>query len=169
MHMKLSQMQDIAGCRAVMPTVRDVEKLVARYEISNAKNPSGRPEFVKKYDYIAQPKKDGYRSVHFVYKYRTTSKHLEDFNGLRIEVQLRSQLQHAWATAVETVSTFTGQALKSNVGSDECKRFFALMGSAIALRERKPLGPDTPTDEHKVIAELRQLTTQLQLDEGLPR
>src|ERR1700722_6164390 len=44
MHMKLSQMQDIGGCRAVMPTVRDVEKLVARYEVSNAKNPSGRPE-----------------------------------------------------------------------------------------------------------------------------
>ena len=167
MNMKLSQMQDIGGCRAVLPTVRDVEKLVALYETSNAKNPSGRPEFVKKYDYIETPKRDGYRSVHFVYKYRTTSQHLEDFNGLRVEIQLRSQLQHAWATAVETVSTFTGQALKSNVGTDEWKRFFQLMASAIALREHKPLVPTTPTNEKELVAELRRYTDLLNVEEVL--
>ena len=89
--------------------------LVKIYEEAIAKNPHDRPECVEKYDYIAHPKSDGYRGVHYVYKYRSGSTPKAEFNSLRIEVQLRSRLQHAWATAVETVSTFTGQALKSNV------------------------------------------------------
>lgn len=124
-NMKLSQMQDLGGCRAVLGTTRRVRDLVEIYEIAAAKNPTDRPQFVKKYDYIANPKSDGYRSVHFVYKYRTKAAGPAIYNGLRIEVQLRSRLQHAWATAVETVSTFTGQALKSNVGDEQWKRFFA--------------------------------------------
>jgi ppGpp synthetase/RelA/SpoT-type nucleotidyltranferase len=166
-HMKLSQMQDIGGCRAVMPTVRAVRSLERRIEKSVAKNPSRRPEGIKKYDYIAHPKEDGYRSIHFVFKYRTTSKHREVFNGLRIEIQLRSRLQHAWATAVETVSTFTGQALKSNIGTDEWKRFFAVMGSVIALRERQPLVPNTPLDKAELISELKTLVARLQVEEVL--
>jgi len=166
-HMKLSQMQDIGGCRAVMPTVREVRALEQLIEKSVEKNPSRRPERIKKYDYIANPKKDGYRSIHFVFKYRTISKHREVYNGLRIEVQLRSRLQHAWATAVETVSTFTGQALKSNIGTDEWKRFFALMGSVIALRERQPLVPNTPSDKGLLIAELTTLVRRLRVEEVL--
>jgi ppGpp synthetase/RelA/SpoT-type nucleotidyltranferase len=67
--MALSQMQDIGGCRAVVGTVRHVHRLVQLHEDSVAKNPNVRAEFVKKYDYIAAPKSDGYRSIHFVYKY----------------------------------------------------------------------------------------------------
>jgi len=106
-NMKLSQMQDLGGCRAVLGTPRRVTDLVELYETAAAKNPTDRPEFLKKYDYIAEPKPDGYRSVHFVYKYRTKAAGPAIYNGLRIELQLRSRLQHAWATAVETVSTFT--------------------------------------------------------------
>jgi hypothetical protein len=101
--------------------------------------------------------------VHLVFKYRTKARRLSIYNDLRIEVQLRTRLQHAWATAVETVSTFTGQALKSNIGSDDWKRFFALVGSAIALRERRPLVPGTPPDKTKLVAELKQLTRDLKI------
>ncbi len=38
-NMKLSQMQDLGGCRAIMPTVEDVEELVHIFEKSIAKNP----------------------------------------------------------------------------------------------------------------------------------
>ena len=162
-HMQLSQMQDIGGCRAVLPTVEKVDELVKAYEASVAKNPRphDRPQLVKKYDYITCPKTDGYRSVHFVYKYASKSKPHAVYTSLRIEIQIRSQLQHAWATAVETISTFTGQALKSNIGSDEWKRFFALAGSAIALRERRPLVPGTPTEKAQIADKLRNLTRTL--------
>jgi ppGpp synthetase/RelA/SpoT-type nucleotidyltranferase len=163
-HMKLSQMQDIGGCRAVLRTVGHVDHLVDVYEETVAKNPHGRPERIEEYDYIEEPKPDGYRSVHFVYKYRTLSQQHLAFDGLRIEVQLRSQLQHAWATAVETVSTFTGQALKSNIGDADWKRFFALMGSAIAAREKRPLVPGTPENNSELTDELRTLALQLRIE-----
>jgi len=60
-------------------------------------------------------------------------------------MQIRSQLQHAWATAVETVGTFLQQALKSSQGDEGWQRFFALMGNAMAMRERRPPVPNTPT------------------------
>jgi Uncharacterized protein conserved in bacteria len=166
-NMKLSQMQDIGGCRAVLERVSQVADLIKLYEEAIAKNPHDRPECVERYDYIAHPKADGYRGVHYVYKYRSGSPHKVDLNGLRIEVQLRSRLQHAWATAVETVSTFTGQALKSNVGDEAWKRFFALMGSAIAHREKRVPVPNTPINRQELADELRAYTKRLKVEEVL--
>jgi ppGpp synthetase/RelA/SpoT-type nucleotidyltranferase len=161
--MKLSRMQDLGGCRAVVRTVGQVDALVERYQTSLAKNPTERAEFVKKYDYIANPKSDGYRSVHFVYKYRSRAPQHQLYNGMRTEIQIRSRLQHAWATAVETVDMSTRQALKSGIGHPSWMRFFALMGSAIALREKRALVPDTPTDRATLTEELRTLASQLQI------
>jgi hypothetical protein len=160
-NMKLSQMQDLGGCRAVVSSAKRLNKLVEVYAQSVTKNPNERAEFVKKYDYITCPKPDGYRSIHLVYKYRSRAHKHRIYNGLRIEIQLRSKMQHAWATAVETVDSCTGQALKSNLGNPSWKRFFALMGSVIALRERCPSIPDTPTEKAVLIEELRKLATQL--------
>lgn len=162
-HMALSQMQDIGGCRAVVGTVRHVHRLVTLYEDAVAKNPTVRAEFVKKYDYIASPKKDGYRSVHFVYKYRTQARKQRVWTGLRIEIQLRSRLQHAWATAVETVDTFTKQTLKTGGGMDVWKRFFLLMSAAIARMEQSPSCPDCPETKEELRAELRVLVEQLKV------
>lgn len=169
-NMKLTQMQDIGGCRAILPTIADVKELVRRYEVSIAKNPpkkeqlSTRTELVEKYDYIARPKPDGYRSFHFVFRYRTSSEDKQAYDGLRIEVQIRSQLQHAWATAVETISTFTEQALKSGIGDEKWKRFFALMSSLIAIREGCPTVPNTPTKRSEIVPEVKRLFQKLQVE-----
>lgn len=159
--MLLSRMQDIGGCRAVLKSVALVDELAQTYKKSTAKNPKRRAEFVGQKDYIRNPKPDGYRSVHLVYKYRSPSKQHEIYNGLKIEIQLRTQLQHAWATAIETVGTFTQQALKSSQGQQEWLRFFALMGSAIAMRERTPLVPGTPTNRHDLREELTKCEKHL--------
>ena len=103
---------------------------------------------------ISNPKADGYRSFHLVSKYRSNLPDKQVYDGLRIEIQIRSQLQHAWATAVETISTFTDQALKSGLGDDRWKRFFALMGSLMALREGCPIVPNTPTEKKELIKEI---------------
>ena len=102
--MKLSQMQDIGGARTVLPTINDIYRLRdllfpgrTRHRLANEK------------DYVTEPKPSGYRGVHLVYRYH--SDRSEVYNGLLVELQLRSRLQHAWATAVETVGTFVGQAL----------------------------------------------------------
>ncbi len=165
--MRLSQMQDLGGCRAVIQNVGRLESLAKVYEQARSKNPRSRHEFIHEKDYIACPKDDGYRGIHFIYRYRSTAPRHRPYNGLKIEIQIRTRLQHAWATAVETVSLFTGQALKSAGGEQDWRRFFALMSSAIALRERKPLVPGTPTEKEILIGELRNLAETLHVQRCL--
>jgi hypothetical protein len=163
-NMKLSSMQDIGGCRAIMHSVEGVKALVALYDEADAKNPNRGAERIEKYDYIETPKRDGYRGVHLVYRYRSTSGQTSVWNGLKVEIQLRSAYQHAWATAVETVSTFTDQQLKVGSGSDDWKRFFALMGSAVARAEKCPLVPETPETILPLVQEIRDLNDALKVD-----
>ena len=152
-HMQLARMQDIGGCRAILSNARQVAELAEIYFSRIKKNPKSGIELVGHHDYINKPKPDGYRSFHFIFKYWSDSKQGSKYNGLRIEIQLRSRLQHAWATAVETVSTFTGQALKSNIGQESWKRFFVLMGLAIKRQE----WPFLPEDDFQLTdAELKE-------------
>lgn len=160
--MELSQMQDIGGCRAILESAAHVQTLVDSYRRSDLRHKLARVT-----NYIDQPRQSGYRGVHLLYQYSSDKERTSVFNGLRIEMQLRSGLQHAWATAVETVGTFTRQALKSSLGETEWLRFFALMASVIALREGCPLVPGTPTDQGELIAELRHHATQLDVHHRL--
>jgi putative GTP pyrophosphokinase len=89
--------------------------------------------------YAAEPKSDGYRGIHLIYRYQNPN--VPFYNGLHLELQLRTRLQHAWATAVETMGTFLGQALKSGQGDDQWRSFFQLAGSAIAHLENSPPVP----------------------------
>jgi ppGpp synthetase/RelA/SpoT-type nucleotidyltranferase len=148
--MKLSQMQDIGGCRAVVKSSAAVRKLDDFY-LSESQM---KHERATRDDYIAEPRPTGYRGIHLVYRFYSDKKAGKKYNGLKIEKQLRSLYQHAWATAVETVGTFLGQALKSSAGPDEWLRFFALMGTVIASRERAPLVPGTPANRNELLAEL---------------
>jgi ppGpp synthetase/RelA/SpoT-type nucleotidyltranferase len=155
--LKLSEIQDIGGCRAVMPSVAHVDDLVRVYKASQMKHKLDHED-----DYIRDPKKSGYRGVHLIYRY--TSDRKDTYNGLKIELQFRSPLQHAWATAVETVGTFTRQALKSSRGEREWLRFFALMGSAIAIRERTAPIPSTPTKKAELFDEVRDYARRLDVE-----
>jgi len=122
--------------------------------------------FHRKYDYIQIPKDTGYRSVHLVYKYRSSSRALQIYDDLKVEIQLRSKLQHYWATAVETVDFFTGQALKSNIGQLSWKRFFVLVANEFARLEKFPLVPGAPINESESKAELKSFFNQIKLLEG---
>lgn len=152
--MPLSRMQDIGGCRAVVRSVTNVRELHKTFLQSNLKH-----KLVRTKDYIAEPKASGYRSLHLIYRYFSDKK--PTYNKLQAEIQIRTQLQHAWATAVETVGTFLDQSLKSSQGSGEWLTFFSLMGSAFALRERMPIVPGTPGDRQTLLAEIRKLSKQL--------
>lgn len=165
--MRLSRMRDIEGCRAILRNVDQVAELAEIYMGGIRKNPRSRTELVGYNDYINKPKPDGYRSYHLIFKYRSASGQSSKYNGLRLEIQLRSRLQHAWATAVETVSTFTGQALKSDIGEDSWKRFFALMGTAIARQERPYLDDEIPLTKAELKEELVSLCESLQVEDVL--
>lgn len=160
--MKLTQMQDIGGCRAVVTSVPEVNHLATKFALANLKH-----EVATMDDYIAKPRLSGYRGVHLVYKYFSDKKKTSVYNDLKIEIQLRSQFQHAWATAVETVSAFTKQALKSSIGEPEWLRFFALMGTEISILEKTAPVPKTPTEATILRKEIGDLAGQLDVGNKL--
>ncbi|MFA5996730.1 MAG: RelA/SpoT domain-containing protein [Candidatus Paceibacterota bacterium] len=152
--MKLSQMQDLGGCRAIVHTVEQVKKIANLYKRSSIKH-----KLVHFDDYISQPKPSGYRGVHLIYRYFSDKN--PKYNGQKIEIQIRSLRQHAWATAVEIVGTIIKQGLKSNQGEQEWLRFFSLMGSAIAGLEKCPQVPGTPENIAVLKKEIKTLTRTL--------
>ena len=116
-------------------------------------------------DYIRDPKKSGYRGIHLIYEYASDAK--TTYNGQKIEIQIRSQQQHAWATAVETVGAFTDQALKSSAGEKRWLRFFVLMSAFQARMEGTAAVPGAPDDPVKLSQELRSLASTLRVTERL--
>ena len=135
-NMQLTTMQDIAGLRAILDSVNDVAFVADKY-VNNKAFPH---QFISQYDYITNPRdSDGYRSRHITYKYK--NKQNPNYDGLRVEIQLRTRLQHIWATAVETMGTFLGQALKSKQGDKEWLDFFAAVSSAFSYLEGTPQVP----------------------------
>jgi ppGpp synthetase/RelA/SpoT-type nucleotidyltranferase len=170
-NMKLSQMQDIGGCRAVLANVQAVKKLVEKYKEAHAKTPKNRSDWdgSDDFNYIEHPKPDGYRSVHLVFRFESSSPEHSIYNGQRIEIQIRSRLQHLWATAVETAQLFTGQALKSKVknATEDWLRFFVLTSNAFALREKCQPVPNAPATRQELIAELRQIINRTDIMRNL--
>lgn len=135
--MMLSRMHDIGGVRAVVSNMEEVRGLQRQYQDSKRFS----HELVRLDDYIVEPKDDGYRSVHLVYSYDNTQARNNlagQYKGLRIELQIRTRLQHIWATAVETVGTMRDELLKSQRGSKQWLEFFELTSAALAHLEQTP-------------------------------
>ena len=160
-NMDLWRMQDLGGCRFIVPTVNEVFTFAEKY-----KNSRVRHEYKRTYDYINNPKLSGYRSLHLVYKFHSDTKDTYNQNML-IEIQFRTHLQHVWATALETMGLFTKQALKAGQGDEYVKRFFVLVSSLFALREEYPVIPGTFADEEKLIYEIKEINKKYHLVEML--
>lgn len=126
-NMGLGGMQDIGGYRAVLKDTKDLIKLKTILE-----NIKKRHCLKRVKDYTLVPKDSGYRSIHYVYEYKSR---IERYNGLQLELQIRTKLQHNWATAVETVGILTKTSLKSSQGPDEWLDFFKIVSSLFAIKE----------------------------------
>ncbi len=156
-NMMLDRMQDIGGCRAVVKEVGRVEKLCKMITTSRTGN------ILHKIDnYIETPKTSGYRGIHLIYKYNGTKKQYQDFF---VEIQLRSKIQHAWATAVEIVDTFTSQALKASQGDPDWLDFFLYASAEFAKLESRPVGDRVKGIDTKT--QLKRLSRKLNAVERL--
>ena len=122
--MQLSRMQDVGGCRAVLPGgASEVEGVLRRIE--------RRCDVRRVYDYNNRPKPTGYRGVHVIV--------LRDER--EIEIQLRTPDQHDWALAVERLGARLGTSLKDGQGPTELLAYLQVVAELIALNERG-LDPD---------------------------
>lgn len=124
--MKLKNMQDIGGCRVILKDEKKLRKVVRSLKLlPEFQNKNGKYKYK---DYIKTPKKDGYRGYHLIGRFI-------DSQGKEksIEIQLRTKIQHSWATALEIVDLFTGQALKSSIGEEKWKDFLVLLVNNLKL------------------------------------
>jgi ppGpp synthetase/RelA/SpoT-type nucleotidyltranferase len=158
--MKLWDMQDIGGCRTITHTVGNVNQIV-----NDIKSSSIRHILSHQDNYISEPRDSGYRGRHLIYRY--ISDRSNEYNGLKIEIQVRTLYQHYWATAVETVDAFTKQALKASMGQKEWTRFFQIMGTEMAYLEDAPPVPKTPINRIKLLKELRYYAELLNVQRTL--
>lgn len=154
--MNLWTMQDLGGCRVIVPSIEEVYSLAKRYEKSRKRHMKK-----KEYDYIDNPKQSGYRSLHVVYEYKSDKSTNYNKNML-IEIQFRTHLQHLWATAVETMGMFKKTAIKSGQGDEDINRFFTLTSSLIAMKEETSAVPNTTENISEIKEELIKLNEKNQ-------
>lgn len=132
--MSLDRMQDIGGLRVIVPEIDNVYRLYRL--IVSSKRLKHQLE-LPPHDYIREPKDDGYRSLHQVIRYKNEAH--SELDGLRLEIQIRTHLQHAWATAVETLGMIQNSSIKTGHGDEGTRRFLKLISALFAIEEGFPV------------------------------
>jgi putative GTP pyrophosphokinase len=141
--MRFTQMQDIAGCRIVVPDVPAQGRLTATLEqmfdasvVDRRSKPS-----------------HGYRAVHLI---------VRSASDLPVEVQLRTDLQHVWAELSEKLADAFGIEVKYGGGPADIRRTLDDFTALIASFEAK-LDMDSGADERvrSLKQEIRQAMVRL--------
>jgi len=124
--MKLSRMWDIGGCRVIFENNQDVYDF--KTKISSVL------KIRKEYDYIKNPQKNGYKSLHLF-----VESPIENDNRV-IEIQLRNQENHNWATLVEISDLLFDSELKEFSKDKTLLRFHMLLAKEnLKIKEKKEI------------------------------
>jgi putative GTP pyrophosphokinase len=128
--MQLARMDDVAGCRLIFPNIDALHEF--RDKLHKAKFKHVLKNEKEKYDYIKSPTPRGYRGIHDVFEYHSRACKVTKQDGLLIEIQYRTALQHAWATAVEIITQMTENEPKFDRGDSRHIRFFCVASEMLA-------------------------------------
>ncbi|MFU0558971.1 RelA/SpoT domain-containing protein [Gardnerella vaginalis] len=134
---ELGAMDDIAGCRVIVNSISEVYEVYD--EILNLKE-AKEIDIKKTKDYIKNPEKSGYRSLHIIVKQTLKQENID--RQYRIELQIRTKLQHYWSTAVEAMSEIDNVEYKDptliskgNTRIQSCLQFFKVISKLFACCE----------------------------------
>lgn len=163
--MNLVRMDDIAGCRVIFENIEELYRV--RSEFHKARFLHHRRNDIDRYDYIKNPKSSGYRGVHDVYEYDVRSLPNRHLNGLYVELQYRTLVQHASATAVEVVGHITESQPKFDQGDDRYKRIMLLASEILSRAYEQMNGALPDMSDREVIAEFAELDKELHLMDTL--
>ncbi len=144
----LDRMQDLAGCRVIVPTVDDVFDTVG---IITKQLVSQGHEIVKEDNYLDKPPANsGYRCYHIIVRYHSN----DCYNNLFVEIQVRTRLQNSWATAVEIIDCIEDETLKAGTGKESYRYFFKLISGLFAYHEGTTIVDGIPEDKKELIEEI---------------
>jgi putative GTP pyrophosphokinase len=159
--MQLARMDDVAGCRLIFRRVKDLYAF--REDFHRARFNHQRRNDLDKYDYIKQPKATGYRGVHDIYEYDVNSEVGKSLAGLYVEIQYRTLVQHAWATAVEVIGFVTESQPKFQKGDHRYERAMALASEILARAHEGSKGPFPDLSDRELVKEFLALDGELHL------
>lgn len=129
---RLTQLQDIGGSRIIVENNSDVEKLISFLQDKVAHQ--GQLTLIRKTDYREKGRDDsGYRAVHLIL----------DKAGAKLELQIRSRIQHYWAENIERTSVIYGHYLKELEGDPLVVQYFKCL-SDLFYEIESGREPDTP-------------------------
>lgn len=159
--MQLARMDDIAGCRIIFNTVDELYSF--RQKFHKARFKHKRRNDLDKYDYIKKPKATGYRGIHDVYVYDVNSAAGRAYAGLFVELQYRTAVQHAWATAVEVIGFITESQPKFQEGDWRYEEAMVLASEILSRAFENSLGSLPESEDSEVVSEFLQLDQELGL------
>lgn len=147
-NMQVARMHDIAGCRVIFESIPDLLEYRKRIHRARFKHKRKAAD-EDRWNYIERPKASGYRGIHDVYEYKAKVPGGAPWDGLQLEIQYRTKVQHAWATAVEVASLVTHNNPKFDEGSEEVLEFFKLSSEVFARAFEDGTGtyPEIPNKE----------------------
>ena len=159
--MQLARMDDVAGCRLIFDNLEDLNAF--RNKFHTARFGHKQRNDLDKYDYIKHPKKTGYRGIHDVYEYDVNSISGKKLKGLYIEIQYRTLVQHAWATAVEVIGFITESQPKFQQGDKKYEELMALASEILARVYEDSRGPFPALSDREVLDKFLILEKELSL------
>jgi len=127
--MDLSSMHDIAGCRVICSNPEEIEAIRSSF---NSRRALHKRVSYEKFNYLAHPKASGYRGIHDVYSHESKISEMSPWNNLKVEIQYRTQVQHAWATGVEVCDRIFKDRLKFGQGEVDHAILFGLWSELLA-------------------------------------
>lgn len=163
--MQLARMDDVAGCRLIFRGLDELHRF--RREFHAARFNHKMRNAPDKYDYICHPKKTGYRGIHDVYEYDVNSELGRSLKGLYIEIQYRTLVQHAWATAVEVVGFITESQPKFEKGDDRYHQAMSYASEILARAHEDHKGPFHELSDRDVLKKFLELDDELGLMQTL--
>lgn len=163
--MQLARMDDVAGCRLIFRSIKDMQAFRSKFHKARFNHKlRNEPD---KYNYIKKPKQTGYRGIHDVYEYNVNSKAGKALTGLYIEIQYRTLVQHAWATAVEVIGFITQSQPKFQRGDTRYERAMALTSELLARAHEQQTGPFPTASDQAILDEFLSLDKELHLMQTL--
>lgn len=169
----VTSMQDFAGCRLIFPDMATLngfrEFLHSSEKMRSVFHVLKHADNADKYNYFETPKWTGYRGVHeiFIHRPRPHRKGedvAKPWRNLLCEVQYRTRIQHAWATALEISDFLDGERTKFALPEAEANprvAFFRLVSELLARVHENAAHALPELSTQQLREQIRDLDAQL--------